>query len=84
LKRAKVLGGDRRETVATKKVVRNEVKSDELDRKFRELNAAQLKVNARLAVEQIVELKGGREERDGKKCRTRFEDDEGRGGNSRQ
>jgi len=41
------------------KVVRKELTNDELDREFRELNAAQLKVNARLTVELIVELKGG-------------------------
>jgi len=52
--------------VATKKVVKKELTSEELDQEFKELNAGQIKVNTRLAVEQIVELKGGVRKETGK------------------
>jgi len=51
--------GDGRETVGTKKVVRRELTNEELDQEFRALNVGQVKANARLAAEQITELKGG-------------------------
>jgi len=58
LAKALVLEGDRCETVVLKKAVWKDLTSEELDQEFRELNAAQIWVNTRLAVEQIVELKG--------------------------
>jgi len=45
------------ETVVLKKAVRRDLTSEELDQKFRELIAGQKRVNTRMAIEQIVELK---------------------------
>jgi len=57
------LEGDRSEAVAVKKVARKEMTSAELDQEFRELNAAQMRVNTRAAVDQIVGEKwSGRKE----------------------
>jgi len=51
------------ELAVTKKAVRKEMTSAELDQEFRELNAAQMKVNTRAAVDQIIGVKGsGRKE----------------------
>jgi len=52
------LEGDRPEAVPVKKVGRKEMTSAELDQEFRELNAAQMRVNTRVAVDQIVGAKG--------------------------
>jgi len=53
---AKVLALERNrsEVVVAKKVVRKEMTSAELDQEFRELNAAQMRVNTRAAVDHIV------------------------------
>jgi len=58
LAKALALEGNRAEMVGTKKTVRRELTSEELDQEFRELNAGQIKANTSLAVEQIVESKG--------------------------
>jgi len=58
-----------------KKSVRRDLTSKEFDNEFRELNAAQLQVNARLVVEQLTE-QGGCEE--GESCSVGKKDDEGR------
>jgi len=46
------------ETVATKKTIRKDLTSEELDQEFRELNARLVKANARLAVEKLLEQRG--------------------------
>jgi len=51
------LEGSMCETGGTKKIVRKEMSSEEIDQEFREINAGQVKVNTRLAIEQIVESK---------------------------
>jgi len=43
------------ETVVLKKAVRKDLTIEKLDQEFRELNAAQIRVNTRMAVEQMVE-----------------------------
>jgi len=59
LAKALALEGNKCETVVTKKVLRRDLTSEELDQEFRKLNGGQIKANARLAVEQIVESRGG-------------------------
>jgi len=63
------LEGDKCETVVLKKAVRNDLTSEELDQEFRELNTAQIKVNTRMAVEQIVESRGDVRKETGRRLR---------------
>jgi len=58
LTKALALEGGRAETVVVKKGGRKEMTSVELDAEFRELNAAQMRINTRAAVDQVV---GGQE-----------------------
>jgi len=48
-----VLKKDRSEVVVAKKVMKKEMTSAQLDQEFRELNAAQMKVNTRAVVDHI-------------------------------
>jgi len=54
---AKTLAIERNVTISKKSLRRN-LTSEELDQEFRELNPAQLQANARLAVEQLTEQGG--------------------------
>jgi len=59
---------------ATKKVVKKKVAepivtNDEIDQEIRTLNEGQLKVNAKLAAEQLGELQGGMRKETGKYVR---------------
>jgi len=49
-----VMEGDRSQGLIANKVVRREMTSAELNKKFRESNAAQMKANTRAAVDQMV------------------------------
>jgi len=52
--------------VTTRKVGRKKLTCEELDQEFRELNASQIKANTRLAVKQLVKLKGDARKETGK------------------
>jgi len=56
---AKTLALEREvETLVTKKVLRRDLTSEELDQEFQELNSGQIKANARLAIEELAAPRG--------------------------